>query len=409
MNQLKADDTKFLSTEQRQHITYVRESWTLLYELYNDWYEEMMDHVATDEPGQLVLLIGPTHVGKTAMMKFCDRILTEIARKAGRAVHGSAYIRLPASVGSKYDKGETYRRLHEAMLPMTPESFVTYGDPRDGAVKRSMIPRAGRAPTHAALLRAVVNRMNDGYAASFLDEVGELPLLLKSNAVMEAAMAIKEIADLSRKTAFIGGGPEVAPLLWQNAQLSARIQPIWMHPLDYRVKPHREQFAGVLVALAKELGPTYIKPDTIDVKNAMFIMRHVWGTVGLATKVILRMVSKSLRRDGAPLDWPLLEAGIKRVHDSLRHQMTIEHAMFAAAKDPERRADYWASAGYLNMRTTAFNAKTYEKSRDTDPLDSVREEVVPISRGRGKKGTARPEEPRRAQITDLPGESRKAA
>jgi energy-coupling factor transporter ATP-binding protein EcfA2 len=394
---MKADDADHISQEQRDRLLYMREEWTLMYGVYEAWYETMLDFVTIDEPGQLVLLIGTTHVGKTTLMKFLERVLAKKAVAAGLPVYGSSYIRIPAASGSKFDKGETYRRLIQALQPNLPQKNIAYGDPRDGAIKRADLGRV----THAGMLQAVVNRMRDGYYALFLDEVGELPLLLKTNAMMEAAMSLKEIADLAQRTAFLAGGPEVAPLLWQNAQLSARLQPIWMHPLRVRVKDERAQFIGFLASMAQELGRDYVKSDVIDVAKGRYIMEQTWGTIGLASKEMVRAVAKSLRRTGKPLDWITLKAGVDLCHEKLKNEMPFEIKMLEAARDPDKRTAYWAMAGKLNMRST-LEGRIAERNRRPKAIDkgtAIKGDSEKGSRiSNVKKGTARPNVPERTPM-----------
>ncbi|WP_176079757.1 AAA family ATPase [Paraburkholderia tropica] len=398
---LKSDDMSFLTQDQRNHLAFVRESWTLMYGLYETWYEEMMDYVSVDEPGQLVLLIGPTHVGKTALMKFLERILAKRATDLGMPILGSSYIRIPAASNSKFDKGETYRRLIQALQPELPQKYVAYGDPRSGAIK----PTDMRRMTHAGMLQAVVNRMRDGYSALFLDEVGELPLLLKTNAMIEAAMAIKEIADLAQRTAFLAGGPEVAPLLWQNAQLTARLQTIWIRPLNIRNKNEVAQFIGFFSGIVHELGPDYIDPEIVSVSNGRYIMMKTWGTIGLASKEIIRAVARSLRRLGKPLQWEMLKECFDRCHERLRYEMAFEIKMFEAAQDPDRRSDYWALASKLNMRST-LDGRIKERNRGYSS-EKAGEEGKATTRNNAqksnvKKGTARPEQPERTPMDAVP-------
>ncbi|BBU30386.1 hypothetical protein BTHE68_41200 [Burkholderia sp. THE68] len=398
-------ETRRLAPEQIARITYMRDHWTLAYDRFTEWFEILMDAVATDEPGKLVVLIAPTHVGKTALMKHADRALVEMARQDGLPVMGGTYIRLPAPNRGSLDKGEFVDRLLEAtgqpreLLAHT----VSYGDIRDGALKPWSLPRAGRAPTHAARMRLLIDRINKGYySAVFLDEAGEIPLLLKSGRMMEAAMQIKEIADLTRKVAFLAGGPEIAPLLWQNAQLTARIQPVWMLPLDPTEEDDVKQFAGVVNAMAEKLGPDYIKEGVFTKSHCAYMVERLWGTVGLGTKVILRATAASLRRGGEPLDWDDLRLWVDYLHQHMAGQMEIEHKMFYAAMDPESRENYWASASHLAVTPTNF----HKKGKDAILVPSVLPKAAsnaPVSRA-GKRGLTRKNLPERPPMNNLPGE-----
>ncbi|MDR5768093.1 MULTISPECIES: TniB family NTP-binding protein [unclassified Caballeronia] len=394
-----------LSREQAARIAHMRDEWTLAYDRYTEWFEQALDHVAAYEPGKLILLIAPTHVGKTALMQHCDRALIEMARRDGLPVGGSAYVRIPSPHRGNLDVGELIDRLLEALGQPSEllAHIAEYGDIREGALKPSQMPRVGRTPTHRARMRALIDRINRGYfSAAFLDEAGEIPLLLKSGKVLEAAMSIKEIADLSRKPTFLAGGPEIAPLLWQSAQLTARIQPIWMCPLDPSKKNDVLQFAGVLATLAKELGPDYIRTDVFNKSRCTYLARQLWGTVGLGTKVVFRATAASLRGDGKPLEWPLLKGWTDYMHQHLSVQMVIEHAMFAAAMDPDNRADYWASASHMAITPQNFHkrgAKTIEVPEDLASLAKA----ATNSKNR-KKGLTPRNIAERPLLRNLPGE-----
>ncbi|WP_233886390.1 hypothetical protein [Paraburkholderia flagellata] len=407
-----ARSTNLLSDEQKAHIHYVRDVLTIQYEYFLNRYDEVMDYISGEEPGLLLVAIGPTHVGKSKLLKYSADVLAEKARQGGLPAYGSAYARIPSPNAGKFDHIETCWRLLEGIEEPLIEDTVEYNDdPRAGAVDKKQVKGAKRKPTHSAILRRLVKGINAGeHGAVFLDEAGEIPLLLKNRAPMQAAMSIKEVADLVKKPAVLAGGPEIAPLLWMNAQLKARLRPVWVAPFNPQIKEDAIQYASVLRDISKELGNDYIREDVLTIGNCHYMMRQLWGILGLGTKITLRAITESLRHSEV-LEWGYLKRMIDEAHVGMRTLVKIEMAMFYAAQDEDRRSEYWAQAAYVNM-----TPENFYKGKEPGIVDApdVDFEKLANKGGKGKsndrpkagrrKGMARPAVPERPLSKNLPGE-----
>lgn len=338
------DSCKSLTEEQRRHIREVRDNTIYMHRNFRVAFDRLRLIIEMGKPGQLVVLSGPTNVGKTKIARTMDAMLIVEAMRKGLPLWGSAYQRVPSTSNRRLDHGATYRRFLESLQEPLIDRKVEYGDIKEGAVPRRQFVNSRRSPTHTAMLGALVSRLKAGHPAVFIDEAGELAQVLKVTALLEAINLFKEIADLGLSTTVLVGGPEIGPMLWFSGQLRARIKLVPAEAYSLGTKEDIREFAGVMKAFEERVGPTFIEKGTLCAKNALTVQEDCLGTVGIALDIAIDAACSSVVNEHRPLTWQTLAA---KVSDCMRDLATLvkhEQELWEALNREELRKKFWGSS-----------------------------------------------------------------
>ncbi|KVF31160.1 AAA family ATPase [Burkholderia vietnamiensis] len=338
-------DCKVLQEEQSSHLRKMMTDVLFMHRNMKAAFDRLFELIKLGKPGQLVALVGPTHTGKTTLVKTMDKMLIAEAKAKGLPTWGSAYCRLPSPVHARFDDGETYRRTLEALEEPLVDRKVLYPDIRQGAVPRRALPRTGRNTTHQAMLKVLVSRLDGAHEAVFFDEAGELPQSLKVVSRREAVNFFKQLADLGKSCAVLVSGPEIGPMIWEYAQTMARTKIIGLDPYYSDNEEDRKIFRQLFKQIEGKLGADYIVPGTVSTaNNALFLMVKTRGTVGIAMDIIVDASHSSLVKGLGPLDWKHLEGAIEQRMRDIGTPLDLEIALWEAVKKEELRRDYWGDS-----------------------------------------------------------------
>lgn len=341
-----------ITPEQKARLQKVLTDTLILHRNMSRAFAELNEIIQLGKPGQLVVLSGPTNVGKTRLVKAMDQMLVAEAREKGLPVWGSTYCRLPSPVRARFDHGETYRRTLCSLEEPLMENKVEYPNVREGALPRRAMPQARRPPTHAALWQALMNRIQAGHLAVFFDEAGELPQSLKVTTLRETVNLFKQVADLGGCNVVLVSGPEIGPILWESGQLAARIRLVALDAYDFRVARDVTVFCKALEKVESALGNDFIEKGALAKTNAQVMMRKVRGTFGIALDILVYAVHGALLAGLAPLTWEGLKDAIDKRMEEIGSQVDREQALWAGVKDASLRSRYWGmetASGYLGQ------------------------------------------------------------
>lgn len=341
---------RVITPEQKERLQKILTDTLILHRNMSHAFGELNEIIQLGKPGQLVVLSGPTNVGKTRLVKAMDQVLVAEARAKGLPVWGSTYCRLPSPVRARFDDGETYRRTLCSLEEPLMEKKVEYPNVREGALPRRAMPQARKNPTHAALWQALMNRIQAGHLAVFFDEAGELPQSLKVTTLRETVNLFKQLADVGGSNAVLVSGPEIGPILWESGQLASRARLVALDAYDFRIPGDVAVFCKALAKIESELGDDFIEAGTLKPANAREMMRKVRGTFGIALDIVVYAVHGALLAGSAPLTWERLKVAIDKRMEEIGSQVDREQALWVAVKDPSLRSRYWglqAASGYL--------------------------------------------------------------
>ncbi|MFM0377806.1 AAA family ATPase [Paraburkholderia strydomiana] len=393
------DSCKSLTEERQRHIRRVRDDIIHMHRNFRIAFDRLRLIIEMRKPGQLVVVSGPTNVGKSKLAKSMDAMQIAEARRKGLPLWGSAYVRIPSTANRRLDRGTTYRRFLESLEEPLIDRKVEYGDIRNGALPRRQFVNSSRSPTHAAMLRVLLSRLRDGHPAVFIDEAGELAQVLKVTALLEAINLFKEIADLGLSTTVLIGGPEIGPMLWFSGQLRARIKLVPVDVYSLSSQDDIKEFAGVMKGVEEDLGPTFIEKGTLCAKNALRVQEECLGTIGIALDIAIDAACSSVVNEHRPLTWQTLAA---KVTDCMRDLTTLvkhEQELWEALKREELRGKFWgswASPGFdldefVRPPEDSQKAAANRSKEKSDTSDVIRVDKSGGAEARvGKPGRAKP-------------------
>jgi hypothetical protein len=344
------EQRKTVPHEQMERLRKILTDTLIVHRNMKTAFSELNEIMQVGKPGQLIVLCGPTNVGKTRLLKAVDEMLVADAQARGLPIWGSTYSRLPSPVRARFDQGETYRRTLQALEEPLIAKKVEYPDVREGAPSKQSVPYANRRVTHSALWQALINRVKAGHLAVFFDEAGELPQSLKVSTLRETINMFKQMADIGGSNVVLGSGPEIGPLLWESGQLSSRIKMVPLDCYHYTEPDDVKEFVVVMKNLEKKLGADFIEPRTLNSANATTMMRAVRGTFGIALDIIVFAVHRALLAGDAPLKWEALKVAIDKRMNDIGKPVDREQKLWAGIKDENLRRQYWgmeAAAGEL--------------------------------------------------------------
>ncbi|MFM0215455.1 ATP-binding protein [Paraburkholderia caledonica] len=409
------DSCKSLTEEQQRHIRKVRDDTIHMHRNFRIAFDRLRLIIEMRKPGQLVVVSGPTNVGKSKLAKSMDAMQIAEARRKGLPLWGSAYLRVPSTANRRLDRGATYRRFLESLEEPLIDRKVEYGDIRNGALPRRQFINSSRSPTHAAMLRVLLSRLRDGHPAVFIDEAGELAQVLKVTALLEAVNLFKEIADLGLSTTVLIGGPEIGPMLWFSGQLRARIKLVPVDVYSLSAEDDIKEFAGVMKGVEEDLGPTFIEKGTLCAKNALRVQEECLGTVGIALDIAIDAACSSVVNEHRPLTWQTLAA---KVRDCMRDLATLvkhEQELWEALKREELRGKFWgswASPGFDldefvrppedSQKVAANRSKEKGESSDVIRVDESGATDARVRKAGGAKPARREHRPARMPLGGMP-------
>lgn len=329
-----------LPVDVTEHLDRIRSDSLIMHRRFEEAFKKLHELIAGAAAGQLILVSGPTNVGKTTLVRAMDLCFIASAQQKGNQLWGSAYIRLPSPVLARFDHGATYRRILTAFEELLIEKKIVYPDIRDGMVPRQTVNR-GRGPTHEALWGALVKRLRNGHPAVYLDEAGDLAQALKFPSLREAINKFKELADVGGSCVVLIGGPEIAPISWDSGQIATRVETVEMNPYYPHIDEDRTTFCALLLVVENNLGDGCIVPSTLNTTNAVYLMEKVRGAFGIALKIVIKAVKASLIEKKTPLTWCDLKKAVDARMKEIGSQVCLEQDFWEASKDQSTREAYW--------------------------------------------------------------------
>lgn len=256
--------------------------------------EQAVNALLSRDGSFLLLVIGPTHVGKSSLLRRLVYERLERMKREGLlpdwAVPALYFELIPG------DKSFSWKANIESLLIEQKELLtnfkVDYPDRREGTFSGKPPGLSGR-PTEHALRRALENFLHHRRVEFVcLDEAANLLHLGSGKMLRHQADFLKSIANRSRAKIILGGSFDVYPLIGQTAQLSSRSEIVNFDRYDPSNESDQEAFFGILCTFESFL-PFPEKENTLTPYLSLLIENSV-GCVGLLKKVLDRAVTCSL-------------------------------------------------------------------------------------------------------------------
>ncbi|MHB8413217.1 MAG: ATP-binding protein [Candidatus Acidiferrales bacterium] len=345
--------------------------------------ETLLDAIRELAPNSLILVLGPTGVGKTTLRMKIEQLLTaemleEMKADPGRIPVVSVECIAPES--GSFNWRDHFRRLLLQMeeplvdYKLNPEAPVRIGN---GVVRFMPSARAVGSEYHHAVERALHFRRP---AAVLIDEAQHMARMGSGRRLSDQLDVLKSIANRTRTVHVLIGTYELLAFRNLSAQLSRRS--IDIHFPRYRADDpeDRKAFRTVLRTFERQI-PLLEPPDLV--KDWEYLYERSIGCVGVLKDWLVRTLTAVFRRNGS----------VVTNHDLQEHAPSVSQCdkMLSEALEGESRL-FESGEARCRLRTR-LGLGTEERNReDPETSNAVRSPtaLVSLRQQRRKPGHRRP-------------------
>ena len=256
---------------------------------------------------QIVLLLGPTGVGKTTLVEALER-----GGRRGSGLWAARVVRmtcLPAAAGRRgYDFGRSHWRLITQAVgdPFADEHL---SPDAVAARRRSGVDRRDRAATTEEYRLGVLHYLRElGPRAVVLDEAQHMTRVPGARSQADQLDVIKDCVDRTEVPHVLVGTYELSVMVAPGDQLGRRSHVVHFAPYSMSDASARAAFQKIFGQLVAELP----LPDPGQSWSALREhLRDVYvgcaGCVGILKDWLCRGLQQALEAGGGVVDWPLME------------------------------------------------------------------------------------------------------
>jgi len=339
-------------------------------------------------PNSLILLLGPTGVGKTTLRSKVEQMLTtemlpELAADRVRLPVVSVECIAPES--GTFNWSDHFRRLLLRMdeplvdYKLNPEAPVRMGD---RATKFMPSARAAGSQYHHAVERALCFRRP---VAVLLDEAQHLARMASGRRLSDQLDVLKSIANCTGTVHVLLGTYELLAFRNLSAQLSRRS--IDVHFPRYRVDDPNDKKAFLTVLRSFEQQLPLSEPPRL-VEEWEYLYERSIGCVGVLRDWLVRALTGAFRR----------KATVLTLRDLQAHAMSVPQCdkMLSEALEGEGRLS--ESTDERNRLRTRLGLGPQENYRGKLPHDATAQAAIEITPPRKRSRKPGQRHPRRDPI-----------
>jgi len=320
-------------------------------------------------PGTMVLIIGPSRVGKTTFIRLLEERLL-LRAKAGMLVDSTflpfASILAEGSESNRFEWAEYYR----AVLRGLQDPFV------DGKVARIRTKEL-----RAAMKTALIERKP---LAIIVDEAHHLAKATSGSQLQSHLDHLKHFENETGVSHILVGTYEMRPFRTVNAQLACRGVDVHFSRYDATIDVDAQAFQSVLWALQRQL-PVEKEPDLL--KHWEFLYTRSIGCIGLLKMHLNQALNLALTAEAKTVTLTHLR---KTALSETRVKLALSNALESEAELIEADGADERLLTLLGMRgrEEAVPPKTKTEEQATTPLNKTR----PGTRAPGRDRTGQEEE-----------------
>ena len=346
--------------------------------------ETLLDAIHEMAPNSLILVLGPTGVGKTTLRMKIEQLLTvemleEVRTDPGRIPVVSVECVAPES--GSFNWRDHFRRLLLQMeeplvdYKFNPEAPVRTGN---GVVRFMPSARAVGSEYHHAVERALHFRRP---VAVLIDEAQHLARMGSGRRLSDQLDVLKSIANRTRTVHVLIGTYELLAFRNLSAQLSRRSMDI--HFPRYRTDDpeDRKAFRTVLRTFEQQI-PLLEPPDLV--KDWEYLYERSIGCVGVLKDWLVRTLTAVSRRNGSVLT----------NRDLQEHAPSVSQCdkMLSEVLEGESRL-FESGEARCRLRTRLGLSAEERNREDPETSNAVRSPtaLVSLRQQRRKPGHRRPE------------------
>lgn len=263
--------------------------------------EDLLDTVRDHGGYDIVVLYGPTGVGKTTIISQAVKKITAQAQQAADLPPGSIPVAVTEAIApenGKFGWKDYYIRALTALSEPLIDRKIDY----EAFERTGKPPRLGSVTTDTnALRRALEHALRHRQpAAFFVDEAQHFASVAGGRKLKDQLEVIKSLANTSRSLHVLVGTYELLMLQNLSGQLSRRVRQIHMPRYRAEVEQDRLAFARILLAFQTRL-PVPEPPNLLD--SWEYLYTRSVGCVGILKNWLLRSLNAALE-DGSPTILP---------------------------------------------------------------------------------------------------------
>lgn len=327
---------------------------------------------STRRPGTMVLVIGPSRVGKTTLIRLLEERLTSVSKaqmQASPSFIPFASILAAGAGTNRFEWAEYYR----AVLRALQDPFV------NGKVARIRARELREAMETALLERKPL--------AIIVDEAHHLAEAARGSRLQSQLNHLKHFENATGASHILVGTYEMRPFRKANAQLACRSVDVHFSRYDAAIDAEAQVFQSIVWALQREQEPTLVE-------HWEFLYARSIGCVGLLKMHLNRALNLALTEQAKTVTLTHLRKTAMpevRVEAALRNALESEAELMEADGADERLLTLLGLRG--TRRTQQSKVKTDE------PSPSPNKQNQPGKRSPGRDATGQEEQPN-ASLSD---------
>jgi len=326
---------------------------------------------STRRPGTMVLVIGPSRVGKTTLIRLLEERLRAVSKE--RMVSDSSFIPfasiLAAGAGtSRFEWAEYYR----AVLRALHDPFV------DGKVARIRTRELREAMETALGARKPL--------AIIVDEAHHLAEAASGSRLQSQLNHLKHFENATGASHILVGTYEMRPFRKVNAQLACRSVDVHFPRYDASIDSDAQVFQSVVWALQRQL-PVEKEPTLVD--HWEFLYARSIGCIGLLKMHLNRALSLALAEQAKTVTLTHLR---KTALSETRVELALRNALESEAELIEAEGADERLLTLLGLRGRR-SAEASQTKAEEPPLSSPKNQSRPGTRAPGRDSIGQEEKP----------------
>lgn len=276
-------------------VAYFRTQVTIKHPSLVQTRDELLWAILDSSPGSMILLYGPTGVGKTTLLKIVmdalvEHMRSDLERDPGRLPFVRVHAKNPSA--HNFDWKEYFRTLLEIMC----EPLIDHkNDEHRWAVLRKEYSalmsnyRSSGSKFRSAAEGALRHRKP---LALLIDDAQHFGVVSSGRSLLDQLNTLKSVCDQTQVTQVLGGTYELLPFRNLNGQLSRRSIDIHFKRYDADNKEHLQAFVNILGTFQAYL-PIRNTPDLVS--DWDYFYERSLGCVGILKDWLTRSLSLALR------------------------------------------------------------------------------------------------------------------
>lgn len=351
---------QLLSQSKKARLAYFRDK-IVAHPLLKEAHNALIDAISHPEDASLILVFGPTGVGKTTLRfriekQLIEDVLPEL--EENRGIIPVASMELPAPDLGKFNWRDYYKRALIALDEPLIKHKIDYNMPR---LRRDSKGRllVSRGANTSDLRWALEKCMRYRRLACFIiDEGQHFSKISSGRRLLDQMDIIKSLASITNTVHVLVGTYELLGLANLSAQLSRRSVEIHFPRYHLECSEDIMAFKSILLTFQRHL-PLIKEPELV--KHYEYIYAHSVGCVGIIKNWLNRTLTAALESDEKTISCKLLEKHAESTRKLLHMAREIKEGENRVDKD-EGRSELRVLLG-MNVVTSQTNSNSEKQGR----------------------------------------------